>query len=638
MSRTKQFCFTKSAIAMAAILFFAITPKLGRAAPPDKILLTGAVSSEAGEKMEGVVVSAKADGQTITTSVYTDGQGTYYMPPTLAPGKYHAWAQAEGYEAGRAEIELQPGVPHRDFVLKPAKDFIKQFTGQEYIAALPEDTPQHRRMKDVFINNCTGCHEASYILQNRFDAAGWEAAINLMSKLANGGGNYGGPSQAPFPVINYYKKDLAAYLAEMRGPGPSPMQIKPQPRPSGDAAMAVVTEYALPRVDDSMYASSDGYPRNDGSDWALGTPSRLNGVGGTHDTQMDFNGNIWFTYAQPSKVRSLGMVDGKTGKVTDIRIEGPHGMAAFTHGLTIDHNGMLWSTAAAVASLDGGVGSLARIDPNTKRVEVFTPPKGMSEISLSVDEDGKGNIWGSTETGALRFDPSTRKFTEFRSVTQLNAEGTGQSYGVTGDRDGNGWWTQMFIDRVGKGDVKAGKSLEVKMPPHKQVSADILTDDDRQVYAMTGVFMSDFAGLTSQGPRRMGADKNGDSIWVGNYWGGNLAKIDIHTLKTTIYPYPKPVPGTYDVVVDSHHMVWINLFNSDAIAKFDPVTETWTEYPLPTRGIEMRHIALTEHSGATEIILSYFRAGKVARVQFRTKEELQDLRAEVGQSEVEAKK
>jgi streptogramin lyase len=82
----------------------------------------------------------------------------------------------------------------------------------------------------------------------------------------------------------------------------------------------------------------------------------------------------------------------------------------------------------------------------------------------------------------------------------------------------------------------------------------------------------------------------------------------------------------------------MNLFNSDAIAKFDPATETWTEYPLPTRGIEMRHIALTEHNGTTEIILSYFRAGKVACVQFRTKEELQALRNEVKQSEVEAKK
>ncbi len=136
----------------------------------------------------------------------------------------------------------------------------------------------------------------------------------------------------------------------------------------------------------------------------------------------------------------------------------------------------------------------------------------------------------------------------------------------------------------------------------------------------------------------MGADKNGDTVWVGDFWGGNLAKIDIHTLKTTLYPYPKPTPGTYDVVVDSHHMVWANLFNGDAVARFDPKTETWTEFPLPTRGVEMRHIAFTEQNGTTEIILSYFRAGKVARMQFRTTEQLESLQAQVRAAEVQAKK
>ena len=41
----------------------------------------GAVSSAGGEKMGGVTVSAKADGSTITTSVYTDDTGNYYFPP-----------------------------------------------------------------------------------------------------------------------------------------------------------------------------------------------------------------------------------------------------------------------------------------------------------------------------------------------------------------------------------------------------------------------------------------------------------------------------------------------------------------------------------------------------------------------------
>jgi len=47
--------------------------------------LNGAITSPSGEKLGGVTVSAKQDGSTITTSVYTDETGNYYFPP-LPPG------------------------------------------------------------------------------------------------------------------------------------------------------------------------------------------------------------------------------------------------------------------------------------------------------------------------------------------------------------------------------------------------------------------------------------------------------------------------------------------------------------------------------------------------------------------------
>ena len=65
----------------------------GVAAPAADHLLSGTIASAAGEKLGGVTVSAKAQGSTITTSVYTDEQGGYYFPP-LPAGKYTVWAQA----------------------------------------------------------------------------------------------------------------------------------------------------------------------------------------------------------------------------------------------------------------------------------------------------------------------------------------------------------------------------------------------------------------------------------------------------------------------------------------------------------------------------------------------------------------
>ena len=44
-------------------------------------LLAGSITSASGGKLEGVTVSAKRDGTTITTSVYTDQDGNYFFPP-----------------------------------------------------------------------------------------------------------------------------------------------------------------------------------------------------------------------------------------------------------------------------------------------------------------------------------------------------------------------------------------------------------------------------------------------------------------------------------------------------------------------------------------------------------------------------
>src|SRR6195256_4454341 len=69
-------------------------------------LLAGTITSAIGEKMGGVTVSAKAEGSTITTSVYTDEAGGYYFPP-LPDGKYKVWAQAVTYQPANGAVELK---------------------------------------------------------------------------------------------------------------------------------------------------------------------------------------------------------------------------------------------------------------------------------------------------------------------------------------------------------------------------------------------------------------------------------------------------------------------------------------------------------------------------------------------------
>ena len=120
-------------------------------------LLSGTVVSAAGGKVDGATVSAKAQGSTITTSVYTDDQGAYYFPP-LPAGKYRVWAQALAFELAKGDVDLT-STQRRDLTLTPMTDperQVRQLPGEILMAALPEDTQADANIKRIFRNNCTG--------------------------------------------------------------------------------------------------------------------------------------------------------------------------------------------------------------------------------------------------------------------------------------------------------------------------------------------------------------------------------------------------------------------------------------------------------------------------------------------------
>ena len=82
-----------------------------------------------------------------------------------------------------------------------------------------------------------------------------------------------------------------------------------------------------------------------------------------------------------------------------------------------------------------------------------------------VDVDGKGKVWVTTTVGALRFDPELKQFTDFKSPTLFNSDGSASPYGLAADGQGNAWWAEMSIDIVGHSNVETGKSSEIKLPP-----------------------------------------------------------------------------------------------------------------------------------------------------------------------------
>src|SRR6266699_1146819 len=90
--RTRDYLLSTT-LAVTFLLLPAALPAQAQSA------LTGVVTSTEEGAMEGVVVSAKKDGSTITVSVVTDAQGRYSFPANrLEPGSYTLAARAAGYE------------------------------------------------------------------------------------------------------------------------------------------------------------------------------------------------------------------------------------------------------------------------------------------------------------------------------------------------------------------------------------------------------------------------------------------------------------------------------------------------------------------------------------------------------------
>ncbi len=87
-------------------------------------------------------------------------------------------------------------------------------------------------------------------------------------------------------------------------------------------------------------------------------------------------------------------------------------------------------------------------------------------------------------------------------------------------------------------------------------------------------------------PRRLRADAEGN-LWITVFAEGRLAKFDPKTEKFTLFDLPTEPLGSetpYSLNVDrARGIVWINGTASDSMIRFDISTENWKIFPLPKR-------------------------------------------------------
>src|SRR5262249_54702092 len=177
LMQTKRFLL--SAVGALAVVFLQTAAAPVQARAQASSALIGQVSSAEEGSMEGVVVSAKKDGSTISISVVTNDQGRFAFPSArLEPGHYTLKARAAGYELdGAKAADVVAGEEAKvEIKLKKVKNLSAHLTNAEWLVSMPGTDEQKR-----FLLNCTGCHTLERIIKSTHDTDRFLEVIQRMT-------------------------------------------------------------------------------------------------------------------------------------------------------------------------------------------------------------------------------------------------------------------------------------------------------------------------------------------------------------------------------------------------------------------------------------------------------------------------
>jgi streptogramin lyase len=275
-----------------------------------------------------------------------------------------------------------------------------------------------------------------------------------------------------------------------------------------------------------------------------------------HDIAVDPGGNGWVS----QRSGKLGKLDPKTLEYTEVSI--PDGPALadgqLLGNLQIDGKGQLWVP-------DGSNFRWLNYDTNAGKFTSYDWPK-----DVRADAGGNsmlihpnGTIWETSGNQVRMLNTATKEFKFFDPPSYLATQVPTGAYGITVAGDGSVWWAEDMADRMSRIDPVTGKVEEYKIP---------------------------FDGLAY--PRRMSHDARGD-LWVGLWNAGLLMKIDYETKQMTFFAPPTETSGTYSVTVDrKNNLIWVSEQQADKIARFNPKTNEWVEFPLPDSESDPRRLEI----------------------------------------------
>jgi virginiamycin B lyase len=488
--------------------------------------LTGQVTSTDEGPMEGVLVSAKKTGATVTVTVITDDQGRYSFPTgRLDPGHYDLRVKANGFDLnGAASVDIFGGKQATaNLKLRKTSDLATQLSNAEWMASFSGTAEQK-----MSIVGCTHCHTLERIARSIHDTDEFRQVIDRMYRHSpesfplmiqpDAPGRTGSevsPEQRAQQQEN--RRKMAEYLSTLNFSSASEWSypLKAFPRPKG-TANAIITEYDLPQQTRQP-----------------------------HDVIVDSQGTVWYaSFGEPI----LAKLDPKTGKTTEYPI--PVIKPGAINGnldVEFDEDQNIWMAMTFQAAV-------AKFDRKTEKFTVYSLPpelnadyRELTFVSPTHSHvDGKVWITDSGTYTVLRLDLSSGKFESFEPFPRPRPV----IYQVLSDSQNNCYFTVMGREHIGRIDAKTGEISLYQIP------------------------------TAGSAPRRGMIDSQG-RLWFGENRGNKIGMFDTNTHKFQEWAVPVPYYYPYDVTLDRNGEAWAVTEFSDSVLRLNPGTGHFTEYLLP---------------------------------------------------------
>ena len=518
---TKRFLLKLAAV--LGVIFLQAAPHRLQAQTQTPAALTGQVTSAEEGAMEGVVVSARKDGSTISISVVTNAQGRFAFPAArLEPGRYTMKARAAGYELdGTKAADVASGQEARaDMKLRKVKDLSAHLTNAEWLISMP-GTPEQKK----FLLNCIGCHTLERIVKSTHDADGFVQVFQRMS-LYYPGSTPLKPQRLAGDATRLRDRGDVRKAAEWLASVNLSQQAKwnwplqTQPRLTGKSTRVIITEYDLPN--------------------ALIQP---------HDVMLDRAGNVWYSdFGQ----MFLGKMDPKTGKVTQypIPVVKP-GWPVGTLDLQIDKDDNPWVGVMYQSAI-------AKFDKKSEKFQMWSTPKEwdtdagqLGHIAIEgTPADNKVWIKNSDGSNVYRLDLVSNKMENLGSFKDPKTGRRIGIYGIHSDAQNNAYLLDFAAGNIVRIDAKTGNATVYQTP----------TPDSR--------------------PRRGRVDHE-QRLWFAEYQGEAIGMFDPRTERITEWKVPTPWSAPYDAVAGRNGEAWTGSMLTDRVARLDIVSGRYTEYMLP---------------------------------------------------------